>query len=124
MGDAFHHAAVAHEGVGVVVDNVVTWTVKLRRQRFFCNRHTDCVGNTLTQRTGGGFHTSGITYFRVARSFRVQLTEVFQFFHRQIVTGEVQQAVDQHGAVAVGQHEAVTVSPGRILRVVFQEITP
>ena len=54
----------------------------------------------------------------------MQLTEVFQFFHRQIVTGEVQQAVDQHGAVAVGQHEAVTVSPGRILRVVLQEITP
>ncbi len=34
VGDAFHHAAVAHEGVGVVVDNVVTRTVKLRRQRF------------------------------------------------------------------------------------------
>ena len=124
VGDAFHHAAVAHEGVGVVIDNVVARTVKLRRQRFFCNRHTYCVGNTLPQRTGGGFHTSGVTHFRVARSFRVQLTEVFQFFHRQIVTGEVQQAVDQHGAVAVGQHEAVTVSPGRILRVVFQEITP
>lgn len=51
VGDAFHHAAVTHEGVGVVVDNVVARTVKLRRQRFFCNRHTDCVGNTLTQRT-------------------------------------------------------------------------
>lgn len=34
VGDAFHHAAVAHEGVGVVVDNVVARTVKLRRQRF------------------------------------------------------------------------------------------
>ena len=89
MGDAFHHAAVAHEGVGVVVDDVVARTVKLRRQRFFCNRHTDCVGNTLTQRTGGGFYTCGVTHFRVTRSFRVQLTEVFQFFHRQIVTGEV-----------------------------------
>lgn len=34
VGDAFHHAAVAHEGVGVVVDDVVARTVKLRRQRF------------------------------------------------------------------------------------------
>ncbi len=32
--DAFHHAAVAHEGVGVVVDDVVARTVELRRQRF------------------------------------------------------------------------------------------
>ena len=96
MRDTFHHAAVAHESIGEVVNDVVTWTVKLRRQRFFCNRHTDCVGNTLTQRTGGGFHTSGVTHFRVTRSFRVQLTELLQFRQRQIVAGQVQQTVEQH----------------------------
>lgn len=54
----------------------------------------------------------------------MQLTEVLQLRHRQIVTGEVQQAVNQHGAVAVGQYETVTIGPGRVARVVVQEITP
>lgn len=123
VGDVFYYVVVVYEGVGVVVDNVVVRTVKLRRQRFFCNRYIDCVGNILIQRIGGGFYISGVIYFRVIRSFRVQLTEVFQFFYRQIVIGEVQQVVDQYGVVVVGQYEAVTVSLGRILRVVFQEIT-
>ncbi|MNP05673.1 hypothetical protein D3C76_976280 [compost metagenome] len=122
--DTFHHAAVAEECIGEVVNNVVTRTVELRRQRLLSNRHAHCVSNTLTQRTGSGFNTCGVTHFRVTRGFGVQLTEVFQLFDWQVIAGEVQQAVDQHGAVAVGQHEAVTVSPGRVLRVVVQEITP
>ncbi|VUS99972.1 hypothetical protein SB6422_03396 [Klebsiella huaxiensis] len=111
VGDTFHHAAVAHEGVSEVVNNVVARTVELCRQRFLRNRHTHRIGNTLTQRTGSGFNTRGVTHFRVTRSFRVQLAEVFQLFNRQIITGEVQQTIDQHRAVTVGQHEAVAVSP-------------
>ncbi len=34
MRNAFHHAAVAHEGVGEVVDDVVSRTVELRRRGF------------------------------------------------------------------------------------------
>ena len=124
MGNTFHHAAIAHEGIGEVIHDIVAWTVELRRQCFFRNRHTDRVRNPLAQRAGGGFNTCGVTHFRVARRFGVQLTEVLQLRHRQVIAGEVQQAVDQHGAVAVRQHEAVTVSPGRVLRVVVQEITP
>src|SRR5690606_26484353 len=32
VGDAFHHAAVAHEHVGVVIDDVVTGAVELAGQ--------------------------------------------------------------------------------------------
>ncbi len=96
MRDAFHHAAVAHKGVGEVVNNVVARTVKLRRKGLLSNRHTHSIGNTLAQRTGRGFHTGGVTHFRVARGFRVQLTEVFQLVDRQVIAGEVQQAIDQH----------------------------
>ena len=111
MRNAFHHAAIAHERVGEVVNDVVARTVELRRQGLLSNRHTHSVCNTLTQRAGGGFYASGVAHFRVTWSFGVQLTEVFQLFDRQIVAGEVQQAIDQHRAVAVGQHEAVAVSP-------------
>ncbi len=36
MGDTFHHAAVAEEHVGVVVDDIVAVTVELGSQYFFC----------------------------------------------------------------------------------------
>ena len=96
MRNAFHHAAVAHECVGEVVNNVMTWTVELRGQGFLGNRHTHRVSNTLTQRAGGGFYTCGVTHFRVTWRFGVQLAEVFQLFNWQIVASEVQQAIDQH----------------------------
>ncbi|VUT15011.1 hypothetical protein SB6421_01251 [Klebsiella huaxiensis] len=78
VGDTFHHAAVAHEGVGEVVNNVVTRTVELRRQRFLRNRHTHRIGNTLPQWPGGGFDTRGVTHFRMARRFGMQLAEALQ----------------------------------------------
>ena len=55
---------------------------------------------------------------------RVQLAEVLQLLHRQVVAGQVQQRVEQHRAVAVGQHEAVAVGPVRVGRVVAQVALP
>ncbi|PPE60915.1 hypothetical protein F152LOC_02780 [Pectobacterium brasiliense] len=124
VGNPFHHAAVTQKRVGVMVDNLMTRAVELRRQRALGNRHTDCVGNPLTQRAGGGFNAGGVAVFRVTRSFRVQLAKVFQFFNRQVVAGEMQQAVNQHGRVAVGQHEAVTVGPVRVGRIMVKIIAP
>ncbi len=124
MRDAFHHAAVAHEGVGVVVDDVVTWAVELRRQGAFGDGEADGVGDTLAQRAGGGLNARGVAVLRVARGFGMELTEVFQLAHRQVVAGEVQEAVNQHGAVAVGEHETVAVSPVRVSRVVVEVVTP
>ncbi|CAI1167777.1 Uncharacterised protein [Serratia liquefaciens] len=122
--DAFHHAAVAHKGVGVVVDHVMARAVELRGQGAFGNGEADGVGDALAQWAGGGFHAWGVAVFRVARGFGVQLAEVFQLAHRQVVAGEVQQAVNQHGAMAVREDEAVTVSPVRVGRVVVQVVTP
>ncbi|SWX47793.1 Uncharacterised protein [Klebsiella pneumoniae] len=99
--NAFHHTAVAHEGVGVVVDDIVSRTVELRRQGFLGDSHPDRVSDTLAQRTGGGFHACGVADFRVTRGFGVQLAEVFQLFNRQIVASEVQQAVNQHRTMAI-----------------------
>ncbi len=58
--NAFHHAAVAHEGVGVVVNDLVARTVELRRQGLLGNRHAHGVGDALAQRAGGGFNASGV----------------------------------------------------------------
>ncbi len=48
--DALHEAAVAGDHERVVVDHVVA---ELRAQAALGDRHADCVGEALTERTGG-----------------------------------------------------------------------
>ena len=82
------------------------------------------IGNPLPQRAGGGFNTGGIAVFRMAGGFRVQLTEVANIVNGHVVPAQVQQGILQHGTMPVGQHEAVTVGPGRVGRVMAEVIVP
>ena len=61
---------------------------------------------------------------RVARRFAVQLAEVFQLMQRQVIARQVQQGIQQHGSVPVGEHEAVAPRPLRMGRVVAQVAAP
>ena len=124
VADAFHQATVAQEHIGVVVHHGVAFAVELTGQQLFCQRHAHRIGNALAQWAGGGFHAGRDTHFGVACGFAVQLTEVFQLFHGQLVACEVQQRINQHGAMAVGQHKAVTVEPMRVGGVVLQVLAP
>ena len=90
MRDTFHHAAVTHEDISVVVNNVQAVFVELGGQNFFRQCHAHGVGNALPQGAGGGFHAVGVAVFGVAGGFAVKLAEVFQVFNRKIVAGEVQ----------------------------------
>jgi len=120
VADAFHQAAVANERVGVVVDDGETVAVEFGGQQLFGERQADGVGQALAERSGTGFDARGIADFRVARGHAVQLPETLELLDRQGIAGEMQQAVQQHRAVAVGEHEAVAVRPVRIDWVVFQ----
>ena len=93
---------------------VVAGAVELVRQQLFGQRHAHGVGQALAERAGGGLDARRDADFRMARRLAVQLAEVAQLAHRQVVAGEVQQRVQQHRAVAVGQHEAVAVGPLRV----------
>ena len=124
VGDAFHQAAVAEEHIGAVIDDCMTRAVEARGQHLFRQREAHRVGQALTQRAGGSFHARGMAVFGVAGGARVQLAEALELIQRQVVAGQVQQRVLQHGAVAVGQHEAVAVEPLGIGRVVPEEIVP
>jgi hypothetical protein len=124
VADTFHQATVAQEDVGVVVNHRVTFAVELGGQQLLGQRHADRIGDALTQRSGRGFHAGGDTHFGVTGSLAVQCAEVFQLGHGQLVTGEVQQRIDQHGTVSVGQHKAVTIQPVRVGRVMAQVLSP
>ena len=124
VADAFHQAAVAQEDPGAVVDDRVAGAVELGRQQLLGQREAHGIGQALAQRAGGGFHAGRDVHLRVARRLAVQLAEVAQLAHRQLVAGEVQQRVEQHAPVAVAQHEAVAVGPAGVGRVVAQCAAP
>ena len=77
VGDAFHQAAIAKKGIGVVIDNIVAGLIKLRGENFLCQRHTRSIGDTLAQRPSSGFNTRRFTQLGMTRRFGMHLAEVF-----------------------------------------------
>jgi hypothetical protein len=99
VADAFHQATIAHEHIGVVVDDGVAGLIELCGQQFFGQRHAHCVGDALTQRAGGGFNARGDAHFGVAGGFAVQIGGSFSTRRWvKLVAGEVQQRINGHGA--------------------------
>ena len=128
MADALHQTTVAQKHIGHVVHDVQTaarlFAVERLRQHFFGQRHAHRVGDALAQWAGGGFHARGDVDLGVARGLAVQLAKLFQLRHGQLVAGQVQQGIDQHRAVPVGQHKAVAVGPLWVEGVVLQVAVP
>lgn len=122
--DALHHATVAHEHPGAVVDDFQLGPVITLCQQLLGQREPDCIGKALPKRPGGGFHPRRFAALGVAGGLAVQLTELLELLDRQVVAGQVQQRVLQHRPVPVGQHETVAIEPLRIVRVVPEEIVP
>ena len=108
----------------MVVDDSVAIAVELGSEGFLCQRHPDGVGDALPQRPGRGLDAGGIAIFRVARRLAVELAELFQIFNGKFVPGEMQEGIDQHRAVPVGQHEPVAIGPVRIRRVMSHQAVP
>src|SRR3546814_2853697 len=76
------------------------------------HRHAHRHRQPLTQRAGGAFHAFEQEILRVPGAGATKLAEVADVLDRWArITGEVQQAVDQHRAMPGGQHKAVTVRP-------------
>jgi hypothetical protein len=85
VADAFHQAAVAGEGVGVVVDDGVAVAVELAGEQLLGERHADRIGEALAERAGGGLDRRGDAVFRVARRLAVELAEVAELGKREVV---------------------------------------
>ncbi len=107
-----------------MVDDGVAVAVELGGHHLLRDGHAHGVGEPLAQRAGGGLDAGRVAEFRVAGGGAAELPEVFQVVQADAVAGQVQQAVEQHGAVAVGEHEPVAVDPVRVGRVVLQEAAP
>ena len=124
MRNAFHQAAIACEHPGEVIDDRVTVAIEFRGQQFFRKRHTHGIGEPLAQRAGGGFDARGDAHLGMTRCTRMKLTEIAQLADREIVAGEMEERIEQHGAVPVREHKAVTVGPARVGGVVREHARP
>jgi hypothetical protein len=123
--NAFHEATVTKEHPGLVMDNVVSRPVELGGQHLLTHGHANGIRDALAQRTRGCLDRTARLEFRVACRLVAHLPEVLQLVDGEIlVASQVQQAVKQHRAMAIGQHEAVAIRPLRIGRVVFEIISP
>ena len=115
--DALHHAAVAGEHVGVVVDDVVA---EGGGEEALGHGHADGVGDALAERAGGRLDAGGVPELGVTRRAAAPLAERLEVVHGQVVAGQVQHGVEQHARVPGGEHEAVAVRPRRVRGVVAQ----
>ena len=52
----------------------------------------------------------------------MQLSEPFDFRHRQVIAAHVQPCIKEHAAVATRKDEDVAIDPARLIRIVFQRI--
>jgi len=124
VGDPLHETAVAGEDIGEVIDERVAVAVELGRQGALGDGHADGVGEPLTERTGGRLHARCVTDLGMPGGHGMQLPEAFDLLQGQIVAAQVQQGIEQHGAVPVGEHEAIAIRPGGIRGIVLEEVVP
>ena len=124
MRDTFHQATVTQKDPRAVVHHRVPFTIERRGQHFLGQRHADRIGDSLAQWAGRRFDRKVRIALRVTGGPKSKLAEVSQFVDRQRISAQVQQTVQQHGAMPVRQDESVTVNPARIGGIVFQVVEP
>jgi hypothetical protein len=122
--DALHQAAVAHRHVGVMVNELEARAVELGGEEALRERHADRVRQPLPERTGRGLHAGREAVLGVSGRLGVQLAKALDLLHRQVVARQMQEGVEQHRAVAVGEHEAVAAGPPGIGGIVAQVPPP
>ena len=83
-------------------------------------------GNRLVVRlpegTRGDIDARGVQPFRMTRGLGAKLAKALQLVEREIVAGDVEQAVEQSRTVAGGENEAIAIRPLRILGVEVHEL--
>ena len=123
-GHPLHHVTIAADNVGAVIHDGMPRPIENGGQVPFSHGHAHGVGKALPQRPGGGLHTGRVAIFGVAGSLAAPLAKIADLFQAEIVTGQVQQAVEQHGGVTGGEDESVAIRPVRVFGVVLHHLCP
>ena len=121
-GDALLEAAISGQHEDVVVEELVGLGVVDCGGHFGGCGVSHGVGHSGSQGAGCGLDSGGGVFavgeFGVAGGLGVVLAELFELVDAEVESGEVEPAVEEHGAVSCGEDEAVAVDPGGVLGVV------
>ena len=123
-GDALHEVTVGGDDVGVVVDDRVAGAVVAGGEPLLGDGEADGVGEALAEGAGGDLHAGGQAALRVAGGDAAPLAEALDLVKGEVVAGEMEEAVEEHGGVAGGEDEAVAVVPVGVRGVVLEEAVP
>jgi hypothetical protein len=136
-GDALHHAAVAANGIDVVVENVEARPVVAVGEPLLSDGHSHAGGHSLPERTAGGLDAGNPVILRVPRGLAVKLTKMTDVVERDRrvpqpfilrIHGprprEMEHGPKQHGGMAIGEHKPITVGPDRVLGIEVHHAVP
>ena len=121
-GDALHQVAVGADGIDPVTDDLVVRTVVPLGEETLGDRHPDAVAESLPERARRRLDTRRVAVLGMTRRPRAPLPELLQVSEREVVPREVKSGVLKDARVPGRQHEAVTVGPRRVGRVVAHEL--
>src|ERR1039457_4797821 len=93
LRDAFHQVAVTADRIRVVIDDLVPGPVEARGEPRLGDRHADAIAEALAEWAGCHFDAHSMPALRVSRRFAAPLAEALQLVERQVVTGQMQQAI-------------------------------
>ena len=131
-GHALHEIAVAADDVGVVVEEGAAGGVVAGAEPAGGDRHPDGVAAALAEGAGGRLDPRGHVVLGVAGADAADLPEAADVVERHgrllgvapTNAGQMDERIEEHRRVAAGEHEAVAVGPGRVSRVVAEEVLP
>ena len=135
--DALHQAAVAADGVDVVVEDLEARPVVAVGEPLLGDGHADAGGDALAERAGRRLDAGDPVVLGMPGRLAVELAEPADVVerHRRLAEPlvvrvhrlrlrEMQHRPEQHRGVAVRQHEPVAVGPDRVLRIEVHDAVP
>ncbi len=99
VGAEREHVVVAHVGAEALTQVALD------------DRDAHTVGEALPERPGRDLDAGRVAVLGVTRCARAELAELLDVLEIEAVPGQVQQRVQEHRRVAVGEHEPVAVGP-------------
>ncbi len=119
---SLHEIAVRAQDPGPMVDHGGCRGIEPGREVSLGQCHADRRGNTLSERARRHLGSGHDLDFGMAGSLGCPLPEILDFVEIEVVTHQVEHAVEQCRGMAAGQHETVAVRPLRVLRIVLEKL--
>ena len=107
-----------------MAEDLMSRTVVARGQVGLGDGHAHPVAEALTERSRRSLDARSQPALGMAGRAASPLAELLDLLERQIVTCKMEHTVDQHGGVACGKDEAISVRPRGIVRIMLQEARP